>query len=48
MSAARRHDALTTCRRRKRDRDGRGLAARPGFPEGNRPRYERDRVAAGQ
>ena len=48
MSAAMRHDALTTRRRRKRDLDGRRLAPRPGFPQGNRPRSERDLAAAGQ
>lgn len=48
MSAAMRHDALTTRRRRKTDVDGRRLVPRPGLPEGNRPRYEGDLAAAGQ
>jgi hypothetical protein len=48
MSAAMRHDVLTTRRRRKRDPDGRRLAPRPGIPEGNRPRTERDLAAADQ
>ena len=48
MPPAMRHGALTTRRSRTIDLDGRRLAPGPGFPLGNRPRYERDLAAAGQ